>query len=86
MLDESVKAVAKEMLEDFGCNTHKAMLLAKAFRAADHSFLSELLPERDTAIGEFRTSNMLDMFQMQVCIITIITYTYHMVITPHFTH
>ena len=48
----------------FYCNTHKGMLLAKAFRKADHSFLSSLFPDRDK--GEFRTSNLLDTFQIQI--------------------
>ena len=62
--------IAKELgatdsgIEAFYCNTHKAMLLAKALRKADHDFLSTICPVRDS--GEFRTSNLLDMFQMQM--------------------
>ena len=48
----------------FYCNTHKAMLLAKALRKADHEFLVSLFPDRDK--GEFRTSNLLDTFQIQI--------------------
>lgn len=48
----------------FYCNTHKGMLLAKALRQADHAFLSTICPERD--VGEFRTSNLLDMFEIQL--------------------
>ena len=48
----------------FYCNTHKAMLLAKAIRKADHEFMSTICPEREK--GEFRTSNLLDTFQIQL--------------------
>ena len=48
----------------FYCNTHKAMLLSKALRKADHNFLATICPERDK--GEFRTSNMLDTFEIQL--------------------
>ena len=34
-------------IEAFYCNTHKAMLLAKALRKADHEFLSTICPDRD---------------------------------------
>ena len=51
-------------LVDFYCNTHKGMLLAKALRKADHDFFSSLFPERDK--GEFRTSNLLDTFEIQL--------------------
>ena len=37
-------------IEAFYCNTHKAMLLAKALRKADMDFLSTICPDRD--IGE----------------------------------
>ena len=40
------------------------MLLSKALRKADHDFLTTLCPERDK--GEFRTSNLLDTFEMQL--------------------
>lgn len=36
-----------EDITTFYCNTHKAMLLAKALRKADHDFLCILCPERD---------------------------------------
>ena len=48
----------------FFCNTHKAMLLAKALRQADHDYLSTICPDRD--LGEFRTSNLIDMFCLQL--------------------
>ena len=51
-------------LINFYCNTHKAMLLSKALRKADNDFLSTICPERDH--GEFRTSNMLDTFEIQL--------------------
>ena len=62
--------IAKELgatdngIEEFYCNTHKAMLLAKALRKADHDFLATVCPDRD--IGEFRTNNLLDTFQIQL--------------------
>lgn len=41
------------------------MLLAKAFRECDHKWLLSLLPEKRQA-GEFRTSNLLDLFELQL--------------------
>ena len=55
---------ADTKLISFYCNTHKSMLLAKALRKADHDFLSMIFPDRDK--GEFRTSNLLDMFELQL--------------------
>lgn len=58
---------AKAALLSFGCNTHKQMLLAKAFRTADNDFLKTIFPdERDRNIGELRTNNILDALQIQV--------------------
>lgn len=54
----------KNPLVSFYCNTHKAMLLAKALREADHQFMSTVCPDRDE--GEFRTSNLLDSFEIQI--------------------
>ena len=51
-------------LVSFYCNTHKAMLLAKALRQADHDYLSTICSDRDD--GEFRTSNLLDSFEIQL--------------------
>ena len=51
-------------LINFYCSTHKAMLLAKAIRKADQDFLEIICPKRDQ--GEFRTSNMLDTFEIQL--------------------
>lgn len=51
-------------LINFYCNTHKAMLLSKALRKADHDFLTLVCPERDD--GEFRTSNLLPTFEVQL--------------------
>ena len=49
----------------FNCTNHKGMLLAKAIREADHGALAASLPaQRDT--GEFRTSNLMDMLQLQI--------------------
>ena len=51
-------------LISFKCNGHKGMLLAKALRKADHDVFILLFPDRDK--GEFRTNNILDMFQIQL--------------------
>ena len=49
----------------FNCSNHKLMLLAKALRDADHTSLTlQLGPNRD--VGEFRTTNLIDMLQLQV--------------------
>lgn len=49
----------------FYCSNHKNMLLAKALRNADHKLLIAALgDERDS--DEFRTSNLLDMLQLQL--------------------
>ena len=69
----------------FFCNTHKAMLLAKALRKADHDYLSTLCPDRD--VGEFRTNNLIDMFCLQLakmfdspsCIVALIVPCTHVV-------
>ena len=55
-----------EALQQFYCSHHKLMLWAKAIRKADHDFVTEGLPDRDKEIREFRTSNVLDMMQLQV--------------------
>ena len=49
----------------FYCSNHKNMLLAKALRNADHKLLIAALGnQRDS--DEFRTSNLLDMLQLQL--------------------
>ena len=55
-----------DALKQFYCSHHKLMLWAKAIRQADHKFVTELAPDRDSTIREFRTSNVLDMLQLQV--------------------
>ena len=60
---------SKSPLWVFYCSNHKNMLLAKALRDADHKFLKMILElaghgNRDS--DEFRTTNLIDMVQIQL--------------------
>ena len=63
---DEFELTAFEPITSANCNHHKLMLLAKAIRDADHLFLKGILPEeRDVINREFKTTNILDMAQIQ---------------------
>ena len=49
------------------CGHHKLGLLVAKIQKACHNIMVEILgADADASIGEFKTSNMLDMFQRQL--------------------